>query len=42
MSLYKQWTEKLEAIKTKGEYNEFLKGYMEKETESYRRIQEGK
>jgi len=42
MSLYKQWTENLEAIKTQGEYNEFFKGYMEKETECYRRILENK
>jgi hypothetical protein len=42
MSLYKQWTENLEAIKTQGEYNEFFNEYMDKETECYRKILESK
>ena len=42
MSLYKQWTENLEAIKTQGEYNDFFNEYMGKETECYKKILEMK
>ena len=42
MSLYKQWTENLEAIKSQGEYNDFFNAYMEKETECYRNLLENK
>ncbi len=42
MSLYKQWTETLENIKTQEEYREFFNEYMSKETENYRKILESK
>ena len=42
MSLYKQWTENLEAIKSQGEYNDFFNAYMKKETECYRNLLENK
>lgn len=38
MSLYKQWSENLENIKTQEEYQEFFNAYMSKETECYRSI----
>ena len=40
MSLYKQWTEGLEAIKTREEYDEFFKEYMGKEAEYYKKVLE--
>ncbi len=42
MSLYKQWTETLENIKTQEEYRGFFNEYMSKETENYRKILESK
>jgi len=42
MSLYKQWTEGLDAIKTQEEYNEFFKDYMGKEAECYKKILKNK
>ncbi len=42
MSLYKQWTETLENIKTQEEYRDFFNEYMSKETENYRKILESK
>lgn len=38
MSLYKQWTEKLESINTQEEYQAFFEDFMSKETECYRNI----
>ena len=38
MSLYKEWTENLENIKTQEEYQEFFTEYMAKETECYKSI----
>ncbi len=38
MSLYKQWTEKLESIQTQEEYQEFFNVYMSKEAECYKNI----
>ena len=40
MSLYKQWTEGLEAIENQEKYNEFFKDYMGKEAECYKKILE--
>ena len=42
MSLYKQWTENLEAIKSQREYNDFFNAYMGKETECYKKVLENK
>ncbi len=38
MSLYKEWTEDLENIKTQEDYTEFWKKYMVKETDIYKKI----
>ncbi|NYB74558.1 SEC-C domain-containing protein [Sedimentibacter hydroxybenzoicus DSM 7310] len=38
MSLYTEWTENLENIKTQQEYNDFFKDYMGKEAECYKNI----
>lgn len=42
MSLFKQWSENLENIKTQEEYQAFFNEYMSKETENYRKILESK
>lgn len=42
MSLYKQWTENLESIKTQEDYQTFFNEYMSKETECYRNILQAK
>ena len=42
MSLYKEWTEGLESIETREDYNEFFKDYMGKEAECYKKILEAK
>ncbi|HCX61239.1 SEC-C metal-binding domain-containing protein [Sedimentibacter sp.] len=42
MSLYTEWTENLENIKTQQEYNDFFKDYMGKEAEYYKNILENK
>lgn len=42
MSLYTEWTENLENIKTQQEYNDFFRDYMGKEAECYRNILENK
>ncbi|WP_313339068.1 SEC-C metal-binding domain-containing protein [Sedimentibacter sp.] len=42
MSLYTEWTENLENIKTQQEYNDFFKDYMGKEAEFYKNILENK
>lgn len=42
MSLYTEWTENLENIKTQQEYNDFFKDYMGKEAECYKNILENK
>jgi len=42
MSLYKQWTENLESIKTQEDYQAFFNEYMSKETECYRNILQAK
>lgn len=38
MSLYKEWTEDLDGIKTQEDYTEFWKKYMVKETDIYKKI----
>lgn len=38
MSLYKQWTQNLEEIKTQEDYQAFFKDYMSKEAECYKNI----
>jgi len=38
MSLYKEWNDDLENIKTQEDYTEFLKKYMVKETDIYKKI----
>lgn len=38
MSLYKQWTQNLENIKTQEDYQAFFNDYMSKETDCYRNI----
>ena len=42
MSLYKQWTENLESIKTQEDYQTFFNEYMSKETECYKNILQAK
>lgn len=42
MSLYKQWTQNLESIKTQEDYQAFFNEYMSKETECYRNILQAK
>lgn len=42
MSLYKQWTENLEGIKSQEDYQAFFNEYMAKETECYRNILQSK
>ena len=42
MSLYKQWTENLESIKTQEDYQAFFNEYMSKETECYKNILQAK
>ena len=42
MSLYTEWTENLENIKTQQEYNDFFKDYMGKEAECYKKVLESK
>ena len=42
MSLYKQWTENLESIKTQEDYQTFFNDYMSKETDCYRNILQAK
>ncbi|WP_312701960.1 SEC-C metal-binding domain-containing protein [Sedimentibacter sp.] len=42
MSLYTEWTENLENIKTQQEYNDFFKDYMGKEADCYKKVLESK
>lgn len=42
MSLYTEWNENLEEIKSQQEYNDFFKDYMGKEAECYKNILENK
>jgi hypothetical protein len=42
MSLYKEWIEGLEAIKTREDYDNFFKDYMGKEANCYKKILEAK
>ncbi len=42
MSLYTEWNENLQNIKTQQEYNDFFKDYMGKEAECYKKVLESK